>query len=44
VSDRAAPLAGIVGIVRDYVAAKGDRAAAKFFAVNSKAVYKWPKR
>jgi len=44
VSDRAAPLAGIVAIVRDYVATEGDRAAAKFFAVNSRAAYKWRKR
>jgi predicted TIM-barrel fold metal-dependent hydrolase len=44
VSDRAAPLAAVVGIVRDYFAAKGEKAATKFFSGNSTAAYKWPKR
>jgi L-fuconolactonase len=44
VSDRAAPLSTVIAIVRDYFAGKGDRAAAKFFAGNSKAAYAWRKR
>jgi L-fuconolactonase len=44
VSDLAAPLSTVVGIVREYFAGKGDSAAAKFFAENSKAAYVWKKR
>ena len=44
VSARAAPLAAVVRIVRDYVAARGERAAARVFRDNSKAAYKWAKR
>ena len=44
VSERAAPFATLVGIVRDYFAGKGDRAAAKFFHGNSVAAYAWRKR
>lgn len=44
VSDRAAPLSTLIAIVREYFSAKGDRAAQKFFAENSKAAYAWRKR
>jgi len=44
VSDRAAPLAAVVGVVRGYFAAKGARAAAKFFRENSQIAYAWRKR
>jgi predicted TIM-barrel fold metal-dependent hydrolase len=44
VSERAAPLATVVGIVRDYFTAKGERAAARYFLGNSQAVYAWRKR
>lgn len=44
VSDRGAPLATVVGIVRDYFTAKGDKVAAKFFKDNSQAAYGWRKR
>lgn len=39
VSDRGAPLADLVGIVREYFTAKGPRAAAKFFQANSRVAY-----
>jgi predicted TIM-barrel fold metal-dependent hydrolase len=44
VSDRAAPLATVVGIVRDYFMDKGDKAASKFFLTNSQAAYGWKNR
>lgn len=44
VSARAAPFANVVGIVRDYFAAKGERAAEKFFVRNSRTAYGWRKR
>ena len=44
VSEHAAPFATVVGVVRDYFAAKGERAAAKFFLGNSQAAYAWRKR
>jgi L-fuconolactonase len=44
VSDRAAPLAVVVGIVRDYFTAKGEKVVAKIFAGNSSVAYKWLKR
>ena len=43
-SDRAAPLAAVVGVVRAYFAAKGARATGKFFRENSHAAYAWRKR
>lgn len=39
VSDRAAPLATVISIVRDYLNDKGDKAAAKFFSTNSQTAY-----
>jgi L-fuconolactonase len=39
ISNGGAPYETVVGIVRDYFAEKGDRAAAKFFLENAKAVY-----
>jgi L-fuconolactonase len=44
VSATAAPLTTVVGIVRDYFAAKGQRAAAKFFLANSQSAYGWRRR
>jgi L-fuconolactonase len=44
VSEAAAPFATVVGIVRDYFGAKGERAASKFFLGNSQAAYAWRKR
>lgn len=44
VSVRGAPLATVVGIVRDYFAAKGDRAAHKYFVANSQLAYGWQRR
>lgn len=44
VSERAAPLATVVGIVRAYFTAKGERAASKFFRGNSQTAYAWRKR
>jgi predicted TIM-barrel fold metal-dependent hydrolase len=44
VSSRYAPYEVVVGIVREYVGAKGDKVAAKFFHGNSQAAYGWRKR
>jgi len=44
VSERGAPFATVLGIVRDYFNAKGERAAAKFFLGNSQIAYAWRKR
>lgn len=44
VSSRPAPYEVVVGIVRDYFTAKGEKAAAKFFLANSQAAYGWRKR
>jgi hypothetical protein len=33
------PLANVIGIVRDYFIAKGERVAEKFFHDNSQAAY-----
>jgi predicted TIM-barrel fold metal-dependent hydrolase len=44
VSDVGAPYATVVGIVRDYFEAKGERATSKFFLKNSQAIYGWRKR
>ena len=44
VSDGGSPLATVVGIVRDYFTAKGQRAAAKFFHDNSQTAYAWRRR
>ena len=44
VSDGGAPLTTVVGIVRDYFGAKGERAAAKFFLGNSQTAYAWRNR
>lgn len=44
VSSRPAPYDVVVQIVRDYVTAKGDKAAAKFFHANSQTAYGWRKR
>jgi len=44
VSERGAPLETVLGIVREYFTAKGERAAAKFFLANSQTAYAWPKR
>ena len=44
VSDRAAPYATVIGIVREYFTAKGPAVAEKFFYTNSQAAYKWIKR
>lgn len=44
VSERAAPLATVVGIVRDYVAARGEQAARKVFLDNAQTAYAWRKR
>ncbi len=44
VSQRTAPLATVVGIVRDYFTAKGARPAAKFFRTNSQSAYAWRTR
>lgn len=44
VSERGAPLATVVGIVRDYFTAKGERAAAKYFLGNSQMAYSWRRR
>lgn len=44
VSKRAAPFATVMGIVRDYFTAKGERAASKFFLGNSQTAYAWRKR
>jgi L-fuconolactonase len=44
VSDQAAPLSTVVRIVREYFRSKGDRAAVKYFAENSKAAYACKKR
>jgi len=35
------PLANVIGIVRDYFIAKGERVAEKFFHDNSQAAYVW---
>lgn len=43
VSERGARYETVVGIVHDYFAAKGDRAAGKFFLRNSQAAYSWRK-
>lgn len=44
VSERGAPFTTVVGIVRDYFSAKGERAAAKYFLGNSQAAYQGRKR
>lgn len=44
VSERGAPLATVVGIVRDYFVQKGDAVAAKYFQDNARRAYAWPKR
>jgi predicted TIM-barrel fold metal-dependent hydrolase len=44
VSARAAPYEVVVGIVREYFTAKGEKAAAKFFLGNSRTAYGWKKR
>ena len=44
VSARAAPLATVVGITRDYLAGKGEKARGKVLSGNSKAAYKWVRR
>lgn len=44
VSDRGAPLTTVVGIVRDYFLAKGEKAASRFFSGNSQAAYRWVER
>lgn len=44
VSDRAAPFATVVGVVRDWFAAKGAAVSAKYFHDNSRAAYGWKKR
>lgn len=44
VSAGRAPLETVVGIVRDYFKAKGERAAARFFHANSKTAYAWKKQ
>ncbi|MFM8272025.1 MAG: amidohydrolase family protein [Gemmata sp.] len=44
VSEGGAPYETVVGIVRDYFAAKGEKAAAKFFRANSQAAYRWRAR
>lgn len=44
VSARFADYATVLGIVRTYFEAKGKAAAAKFFAANAKAAYRWPAR
>ena len=44
VSEHGASFATVVGIVRDYFTAKGERAAARHFLGNSQAAYAWRKR
>jgi L-fuconolactonase len=44
VSERAAPFATVVGIVRDYFSGKGERVMTKFFLGNSQTAYAWRKR
>jgi predicted TIM-barrel fold metal-dependent hydrolase len=44
VSNRGAPYETVVGIVRDYFTARGERAAARFFLGNSQTAYEWRKR
>jgi L-fuconolactonase len=44
VSSGGAPFATVVGIVRAYFTAKGERAAARFFLGNSQRAYAWRKR
>lgn len=44
VSDRVAPYDRVLRVVREYIAAKGAAAAAKFFWKNSKAAYGWEDR
>ena len=44
VSNKGAPYEAVVGIVRDYFTAKGEKAAARFFLGNSRAAYGWRKR
>ncbi|MGE5195495.1 MAG: amidohydrolase family protein [Deltaproteobacteria bacterium] len=42
VSDRFAPYATVIGIVNDYVTARGPAATEKFFWKNAQAAYRWP--
>jgi predicted TIM-barrel fold metal-dependent hydrolase len=44
VSNKGAPYNIVVGIVRDYFAAKGEKAAARFFLANSRSAYGWRNR
>jgi predicted TIM-barrel fold metal-dependent hydrolase len=44
ISNGGAPFETVVGIVRGYFTAKGDRAAARFFLGNSQTAYAWLKR
>ena len=44
VSSRLAPYEVVVGIVREYFTAKGEKAAVKFFLGNSQDAYRWWKR
>lgn len=44
VSVGGAPYEHLLGIVQEYLAAKGEKASAKFFHGNSRAVYGWRKR
>lgn len=44
ISNGGAPWETVVGVVRDYFTAKGDRAAAKFFQGNSQTAYTWQKQ
>ncbi len=44
VCERAAPYGTVFKIVSDYVSARGEDAADKFFCRNSKAAYKWLER
>ena len=44
VSNGGAPYETVVGIVKDYFTARGEKAAAKFFNGNSQAAYGWRER
>ena len=44
VSNGGAPFETVVGIVRDYFTAKGERSAGKYFLSNSQTAYAWRKR
>jgi predicted TIM-barrel fold metal-dependent hydrolase len=44
VSERAAPYAGVQGLVGDYFGGKGEQALEKYFWRNSLAAYKWVQR